>query len=143
MQTLNSFNNEKEVKIMVSSRRSIKYMILIIPIISLMLICPSSVQTSAEVPSADYKVPIYKILIPENTQHDIWRLCEKNNLSYELVSAIFQIDGDNNAQIDDMNAEIEELAYNGSYDNDNYIRKVTAYKYYPGQNAGLTKMSLG
>jgi len=159
---------------MFRSKRFIKNAVLIIQIFILILICPSPVQTSAEVDyvnSADYEVPIYKIPIPENTQREIWKLCEKNNLSYELVLAIFQID-DDYVLIDDVNVAIKELVYyrdywteqgysdemvfnlmllskqkgvegskiflsnGGSSDNDYYVQKVTAYKYYLDQIEG-------
>ncbi|NBJ14491.1 MAG: hypothetical protein FNP40_02740 [Dehalobacter sp. 4CP] len=104
--------------------------------------------------------------MPENTQRDIWKLCEKNKLSYELVLAVFQIEGDNNMQIDSIKAVIEKLAYyrdywteqgfpdeivfnlmllskqrgiegckvfmenSDTYESDNYVQKVTEYKYY-------------
>jgi len=66
------------------ARRSIKYLFLV-PIVIVILICPLSVRTTAEISSIGYEVPIYKIPIPENTQRDIWKQCENNNLSYELV----------------------------------------------------------
>ncbi|WP_243103723.1 MULTISPECIES: hypothetical protein [unclassified Dehalobacter] len=146
-------------------RKWIQEQVLIILILILILICPGPVHTSAEVFSADDKVPIYKIPIPEKMQRDIWKQCEKNNLSYELVLAIFQVDGINDAQPQDINSAIQELIDDrnywtgqgypdemvfdliilsrqtgiesskillndsGSYENDAYVQKVTAYKY--------------
>src|SRR5665647_272625 len=44
-----------------------------------------------------------------------WKLCEKNHLSYELVLSIYQIEGDNNTQIDNIKAKIGKLAYYRDY----------------------------
>ena len=116
------------------------------------------------------EAPIYKISISENTQRHIWELCEKNQLSYELVLAIYQIEGNNNTQIDSIIAKVGKLAYyrdywaeqgyrdemvfdlmllseqrgiegcrifmkdSDSYELDNYVQRVTEYKYYLEQN---------
>lgn len=156
---------------MLSSRRPIKSIVLVIQILIFILFCPSPVKISADVDSINYEVPIYNLSIPENTQRDIWTLCEKNDLSYELVLAIFHID-DDYAQIDDVSVAIKELDYHRDYwteqgypdemvfnlmllskqkgvegskiflsnggasDNDDYVQKVTAYKYYLEQITG-------
>ncbi|HVJ48444.1 hypothetical protein [Desulfitobacterium sp.] len=63
----------------------------------------------------DYEVPIYKIPISENTQRDIWELSEKEHLSYELVLAIYQVEGIESTQIDDIEADIGKLVYLRDY----------------------------
>jgi hypothetical protein len=104
--------------------------------------------------------------ISENAQRDIWKLCRENDLSYELVLAIYQIEGNNDTQIDSLKVEIENLLYlrnywagqgfsdeivfdlmllsrqrgiegckkymedNESSELDEYVQKVTKYKYY-------------
>ena len=131
-----------------------------------MLFCTLAFQKATEIPSIRMDIPIYKISISESTQRDIWKLCEENRLSYELVLAIYQIEGNNNIQIDSIKAEIEKLVYirdywteqgfpdeivfdrlllsnqrgiegckiyirnNDSYYLDDYVKKVTDYKYY-------------
>lgn len=153
---------------MLIRRGLVKYLLLsLIPLVILILIiCPLVVPKAAESSAIDYEAPVYNIPISENTQHDIWTLCEKNNLSYELVLAVSHIEGDNNMQIDSIKADIEKLAYyrdywteqgfpdeivfdlmllskqrgiegckifmknSNSYESDNYVQKVTEYKYY-------------
>ncbi len=87
----------------------------IIPIVVLILICSLAVQNAEEISSIDYEIPIYKIPISENTQRDIWQLCEENHLSYELVLAIFQLEGVNKIQIDHIKTEIGKLVYLRDY----------------------------
>lgn len=82
-------------------------------IITVLLILLSSqpVIKATAISSFDYEVPIYKVNVSENTQLDIWELCAKKELSYELVLAVFQIEGIDNTQIDSIRAEVEKLAY--------------------------------
>ncbi|KJS84279.1 MAG: hypothetical protein JM58_11305 [Peptococcaceae bacterium BICA1-8] len=104
--------------------------------------------------------------MPENTQLDIWKICEENDLSYELGLSVFQIEGVNDFQTGNIRAEIEKLAYlrdywseqgfpdeivfdlmllskqrgidgcenlmkdTDAYHLDNYVQKVTEYKFY-------------
>lgn len=155
---------------MLIPRGSIRYAFLIPIIILVFMICSFATQKAEGTSSIDYEVPIYKISISENTQRDIWKLCEKNHLAYELVLAIYQIEGNNNTQIDNLEADIEKLAYirdywteqgfpdeivfdllllsrqrgiegciifmkeNDSYDQDDFVQKVTEYKYYLEQS---------
>lgn len=53
--------------------------------------------------------------ISESTQRDIWKLCEENCLSYEMVLAIYQVEGNTNPQIDNIKADIENLVYFRDY----------------------------
>ncbi|MHB1650847.1 MAG: hypothetical protein ACYCVD_00025 [Desulfitobacteriaceae bacterium] len=99
---------------MLITRGWIRYTLLI-PIVILILISFLAVQKAEGISSIYYEAPIYKIPISENTQRDIWKLCEENHLSYELVLAIYQIDGINNTQIDNIKAEIGKLAYIRDY----------------------------
>lgn len=73
------------------------------------------VVSSMETSSADSEVPIYEIAMSEDTQRDIWILCEANNVSYELVLTIYQIEDINNYQMDNMRAQIEKLVYYRDY----------------------------
>lgn len=103
---------------MFPSRRFIKDIIFVIPILILILICLSPVPTSAEISSADYEEPVFKILIPEKAQQEIWLACEENNLAYTFVLAILQMDGDNDAHLNDpdgINKVIEQLVYYRDY----------------------------
>jgi hypothetical protein len=65
--------------------------------------------------SDDYEVPIYKIPVPESAQRDIWSLSEENNLSYELVLAIFQTENVTDYQMDNIKEKIESFAYYRDY----------------------------
>lgn len=138
----------------------------LIPTMILILIFFLTVQKTEGISSSVYEAPIYKMSFSENIQRDIWELCEKNHLSYELVLAIFHIEGDNNTQIEHIKVEIEKLVYlrdhwakqgysdefvfdlmllsrqrgiegcikfikdNGANYSDNYVQRVTEYKYY-------------
>lgn len=119
----------------------------------------------------DYEVPIYKIPVPVSAQLDIWTLSEENNLSYELVLAIFQIENVTDYQIDNIKVKIESFAFyrdywsdqqcpdeivldlmllsiqrgisgcvifvksNDSGETDDYVQRVTEYKYYLEQSS--------
>jgi len=87
----------------------------IIPIAILILICSLTVQKSTVISSSGYEAPIYLIPISENIQRDMRELCERNNLSYELVLAVFHVDGVDTTQIDNIKLEIEKLAYLRNY----------------------------
>jgi hypothetical protein len=155
---------------MLTTRRLLQY-IFLIPIVILILLCPLVISTAAENSSLDYEAPIYEAPIyevpfSENIQHEIGNLCENNRLSYELVLAVYQVEGDNSTQTEDIKAKIEKLASyrdywaaqgycdeivfdlmllseqrgiegcaafmenNNSYKQDDYVQKVTEYKYY-------------
>ena len=60
-------------------------------------------------------VPVYNIKISRDTQLDIWKLCGEYNLSYELVLAIFQVDGLYDAPFYNIKIEIAYLADLRSY----------------------------
>lgn len=95
--------------------RGLKQHTFLILNVSLILFCLLVVQKAAGIPSVDYEAPIYKASISENTQLDIWELCEKNQLSYELVLAVVHIEGIDNTQIDSVKAEVEKLTYLRNY----------------------------
>jgi len=150
--------------------RGLMWYTFLIPIIIFILSCPLAFPTAAVNSSNSYEVPIYQIPISEKNQHDIWKLCEENHLSYELVLAVFQTEGFNNISIVNIKTEIEILAYyrdywdyqglpdeivfdllllskqrgiedcitlmkdNYAYELDNYVQKVTEYKYYLEQS---------
>ena len=153
-----------------SITRGFIWYVSIISIIILILICSLAVRKTVGISSIAYKAPIYNIPISENTQHDIWKLCEENHLSYELLLAINHVEGINNTANNNIKAEVEQLIYirdywakqgypdetvfdllllsrqrgidgcisfmkdNKSYDLDNYVQKVTEYKYYLEQS---------
>lgn len=73
------------------------------------------VENVVEISSISGEATIYNISMLENTQRDIWTLCQQNNLAYELVLAIYQIEGDNSIHIDSIKAEIEKLVYLREY----------------------------
>jgi len=138
----------------------------LVAIIIIILICTFAVLKADDNSSVEYKMPVYKISISEDTQCDIWKQCEKNKLSYELVLAIYQTEGKNTSKFNNIKEEIENLAYfrdywtelgfpdeivfnlmllskergiegcktfmkeSDSYNLDNYVQKVTEYKYY-------------
>lgn len=154
---------------MFKARGLIRYTFLI-PVIIFILSCPLAFPTAAVKSSNSFEVPIYQVPISEKTQHDIWKLCEENHLSYELVLAVFQTEGINNISIVNIKTEIEILAYyrdywacqgfsdeiafdllllskqrgiedcitltknNYAYEFDNYVQKITEYKYYLEQS---------
>ena len=99
---------------MFNLKRLIWYTVLV-AIIILILICTLAFQKADNNSSIGYEVPIYMIPISENTQRDIWKQCEKNHLSYELVLAIYQIEGDSVFQSNNIKAEIENLVYFRNY----------------------------
>lgn len=109
---------------------------------------------------------IYHINISKDTQHVIWEICQSNLFSYELVLAIYQIEGNKNTQFTSIKSDIEKLVYyrdywteqgfpdeivfsllllsrqrgiegcivfmkaNDAIELDDYVQKVTKYKYY-------------
>jgi len=95
-------------------RRLIWYIFLVAFVI-LILICTLAFQKTNKDSSIRYEIPIYLIPISEETQSDIWKQCEKNNLSYELVLAIYQIEGDSVFQTTNIKTEIESLVYFRDY----------------------------
>jgi len=160
---------EVKVKIDPVAIKFVRYAFLT-AIIILILTFSLTVQKVEGYSSDDYEVPIYKIPVPESVQRDIWTLSEDNNLSYELVLAIFRIDNVTNYQIGNIKAKIESFAYyrdywsdqqcpdeivfdlmllsiqrgiggcvifvknNNSGEMDDYVQKVTEYKYYLEQS---------
>lgn len=151
------------------SREPMRYKYFII-IVFLLLFFPLTLTKVDAITSIEDDVPIYKISILENTQRVIWELCNNKQLSYELVLAIYQIEGNNNIQIDTIKTDIEKLAYyrdywadqgypdemvyelmlltrekgiegcitymkdNNAINPDDYVQKVTEYKYYLEQS---------
>lgn len=75
----------------------------------ILFIC-SFIGLKAEgISSAGYGMPVGKISMAENTPQDIGKLCEENELSYELVLAIFYTEGIQDIPIDAAIKEIEKL----------------------------------
>jgi len=93
---------------MFNIRRLIRYTFLV-AIVILILICTLAFQKTNKDSSIGNEVPIYLIPISEETQRDIWKQCEKSNLSYELVLAIYQIEGESVFQTNNIKTEIESL----------------------------------
>lgn len=118
-----------------NARSLIRYAFLL-PIVILTLICVLSVQKAEGVSSVepnvvfpinpkeissmdaergsstidyDYRIPIYNISISEVTQREIWKLSKKENLSFELILAIYQAEGIDSKPIDEIKADIGKL----------------------------------
>jgi len=144
-----------------------------IPIIILILSCPLAFPTVVANSSNSYEAPIYQIPISERAQREIWKICDENHLSYELVLAVLHTEGINNISIVSIKAEIEILVYyrdywvsqgfpddkvfdllllskergiegcltlmkdDYAYELDNYVQKVTEYKYYLEQSIDM------
>lgn len=96
------------------SKGIVRYTFLILIVITI-LIGPYSSQKAEGISFVDYKAPIYQIPISKDTQYDIWKLCEKNSLSYELVLAIFHVEEIKTNKIDNLKAEIKKVAYIRDY----------------------------
>lgn len=152
---------------MFSKRIFIKFTI-IVGIASLVSICTIAAMRIEDNynTSMEYEIPIYKIPVSENTQRIIWEHCQNNNLSYELVLAIYQTEGKNIFESNSIKEDIEKFAYYRDYWNeqgfpdeivfnlmllsrekgiegceifikdnndnyfDDYVQKVTEYKFY-------------
>lgn len=87
----------------------------LVTIVILILVCTLAFQKSNDNSSIAYEIPIYMIPISGNTQRVIWNQCDKNNLSYELVLAIYQTEGDSVFQSNNIKAEIKNLVYFRNY----------------------------
>lgn len=96
------------------ARGSIRY-VLLIPIVIFTMICSPAVQTAEGISTTDYEMPVYDILLPESTQRYIGKLCEENRLSYELVLAIYQLEGAKDIKMNGIAAEIDKLVYIRNY----------------------------
>lgn len=72
------------------------------------------IQDVAESSPVD-EATIYNITVSKNTQHNIWEICQSNNLSYELVLAIYQIEDNKNTHFDRINADVEKLVHLRDY----------------------------
>ncbi len=102
---------ENRLRVLLVDRKSICYLFFIL-ILFLILFYPLTYQNAMESSSVDLEVPMYKMYIPENMQLIIWEICETNQLSYELVLAVCQIE---NTEISNIEVEIEKLAYYRNY----------------------------
>jgi hypothetical protein len=83
-----------------------KFLILIV---FLSLLCPSPVHKATASAYIDYEVPVNNLTISETTHLDVWKLCEKNDFSYELFLAVLHIEGVNDPKTVSIEAEIENL----------------------------------
>jgi len=90
------------------NRGSIRY-IFLIPVLLLITVLLINVQTAEGSTYIDDEAYIYEIPISEETQRNIWTECKKNELSYELVLAIYQVEVIDNTQIEDIAAEIKDI----------------------------------
>ena len=148
------------------NKKKVKLCAILIAGIIIIPICIFAALNSDDNSSEESEIHIYNISISESNQRDIWKYSEKNELSYELVLAIYQSEIENVSSINNIYEEIEELAYfrdywtelgfsdeivysliliskergiigcsdfmknNDSYDLNNYVQKVTEYKFY-------------
>lgn len=83
----------------------------------LILAVAFSLKTEApvQVPAAITALPTYISPIPQSAQDNIQTLCVENELSYELVLAIFQVDGISDFRIANIKAEIASLVLIRNY----------------------------
>ena len=140
-------------------------------IVTLIFISPIlSNKVSAILSSSDSSGPIYNVATSAVTQQNIRKLCEEQDLSYELLLSIYHADGINNTVIQEVEKDIEGLTYlrdywadkgyadedvfdlmiisrdmgvegckdyvkgNPNYKENEYLKRVTEYKYYIEQN---------
>jgi len=99
---------------MLNVKRLIWYTFLV-AIVIMILICTLAFHKTNKDSSIGIEVPIYLIPISEETQRDIWKQCDDNNLSYEFVLAIYQIEGDSVYLTNNVKTEIESLVYFRDY----------------------------
>lgn len=148
------------------NKKRVKLNAILIVAIIIVSICIFAALRSADKSSVGSEIHIYNINISEDNQRNIWKHSEKNKLSYELVLAIYQTESENDSFFNNINKEIEELAYfrdywtelgypdeivysliliskergingcldfmknNDSYELNNYVQKVTEYKFF-------------
>lgn len=99
---------------MFNKKRFILYAILI-AIVIIIPICIFSDLKSVDKSSVVSEMHIYNISIIESNQRYIWKQSEKNKLSYELVLAIYQTESENTSLFNNINEDIEKLAYFRDY----------------------------
>lgn len=88
---------------------------LLMPILGILLIGYLNVQKAEGISIIDNDIPIYNISIPENTQRDIWQLCEERNLSFELALSVLHIDRVSDYQVGHLKTVIEDLVDHRDY----------------------------
>ena len=96
------------------TRRLIQYKFLI-PIIILIVVFFLIVADAEAIVSAPNERPIYEMPISESTQHYIWKLCEGNEFSYELILSIYEVEGFGNLKLGNIKSDIETLVYYRGY----------------------------
>jgi len=99
---------------MFNKKRWMQYSFMV-AIIIIILICSLGAIKLDNESTAEYEIPVYDMFISENGQRDIWEQCDKNKLSYELVLAIYEIEGENTFKISNIKEEVVNLAYYRDY----------------------------
>lgn len=87
----------------------------IIPIIILVYVCAHSVQQAEGMSATAQEISVIYAIFPDDPQGIIFNLCKENDLSYELVLAVYRAEGINNIQITTAKSDIEKLAYYRNY----------------------------
>lgn len=73
-------------------------------------------------PGSEMTGPIYNVAMAETTQQNVWKLCEENDLSYELLLSIYHGDGIENKGIQAVEKDIVALTYLRDYwTNEGYL----------------------
>lgn len=80
------------------------------PILVLALVFSLSAKAPEKASPSTLIAHTYAISIPEGTQLTMWSLCEDSQLSYELVLAIFVVEGISDYSTANIKAEIASLA---------------------------------
>src|SRR5665647_3568127 len=110
----------------------------IVGIIILIFVSPIFSNTlSSMFSNSDNASPIYNVAIAADTQQNNWKLCEGKDFSYELLLSIYHADGIDCTIISrDMSIEgcKEYVKENPDYKDNEYLKKVTEYKYYLEQS---------
>lgn len=93
---------------MLKAKKSVRYAFLIL-IVILITFSYIVALKAEETVSMDSEIPIYQIPISVGTQQNIGKLCEEKELSYELVLAIFHVEGIQDVTINTAKIEIEKI----------------------------------
>jgi len=97
-------------------KKKVTKAILIIGIVLLIFISPIfSNMLSFVFPDNKSEGPIYDVAIAAETQQNIWKLCEDNDFSYELLLSIYHEDGIGGKAINEVEKDLKELVYIRDY----------------------------
>lgn len=74
-----------------------------------------AVNDAEAIDSVDNEAPIYEIPISDSTQQYIWKICEVNEFSYELILSVYKVEGFDNIKHGDIKSDIGTLVYYRDY----------------------------